>query len=78
MAPLANVGLSKYSFLGEKIASQIFTHGSYLNQFQGLKKFKEKYADGWEAKFLAYRKKTSLPITMIQISLLISKKRPNS
>jgi phosphatidylglycerol lysyltransferase len=78
MAPLANVGLSKYSFLGEKIASQIFTHGGYLNQFQGLKKFKEKYADGWEAKFLAYRKKTSLPITMIQISLLISKKRPNS
>lgn len=77
MAPLANVGLSKYSFIGEKIASQIYTHGNFVYQFKGLKKFKEKYANNWEPKYLAYRKKTSLPITMVQIALLIAKKRPS-
>lgn len=78
MAPLANVGLSKYSFLGEKLASQIYLHGSFIYHFKGLKNFKEKYADSWEPKYMAYRKKTSLPLTMIQVALLIAKKRPNT
>jgi phosphatidylglycerol lysyltransferase len=78
MAPLANVGMSKYSFLGEKLASQIYVHGNFIYHFKGLKKFKEKYADSWEPKYLAYRKKTSLPLTMIQIALLIAKKRPKT
>ncbi|MGE8206432.1 bifunctional lysylphosphatidylglycerol flippase/synthetase MprF [Heyndrickxia sp. NPDC080065] len=77
MAPLANVGLSKYSFIGEKVAFQIYTHGNFVYHFKGLRKFKEKYANKWEPKYLAYRKKTSLPITMIQIALLISRKRPS-
>ncbi|MFJ7725268.1 bifunctional lysylphosphatidylglycerol flippase/synthetase MprF [Neobacillus sp. NPDC097160] len=77
MAPLSNVGLSKFSFLSEKVASQIFLHGQFLYSFQGLRKFKDKYADMWLPKYLAYRKKTSLPITMGQITLLIGKKRKN-
>jgi len=77
MAPLSNVGQSKFSFLSEKVASQIFLHGQFLYSFQGLRKFKDKYADMWLPKYLAYRKKTSLPITMGQITLLIGKKRKN-
>ena len=57
MAPLYNVGLSKYSFLSEKIASQIFLHGQFFYPFQGLRKFKDKYADSCGSKYLAYRKK---------------------
>ncbi|MGG3470060.1 bifunctional lysylphosphatidylglycerol flippase/synthetase MprF [Neobacillus pocheonensis] len=75
MAPLANVGLSKFAFLSEKIAAQIFLHGHFIYHFQGLRKFKEKYTSVWEPKYLAYRRKTSLPFTMAQITLLISKKR---
>ncbi|MCM2532015.1 bifunctional lysylphosphatidylglycerol flippase/synthetase MprF [Neobacillus pocheonensis] len=75
MSPLANVGLSRFSFLSEKIAAQIFFHGHFLYHFQGLWKFNEKYADTWEPKYLAYRKKSSLPFTMAQITLLISRKR---
>ncbi|OCA91741.1 bifunctional lysylphosphatidylglycerol flippase/synthetase MprF [Pseudobacillus wudalianchiensis] len=75
MAPLSNVGTSRFSFLSEKIAAQIFLHGQIFYQFQGLKRFKEKYTDLWEAKYLAYRKKSSLPFTMAQITFLISKKR---
>lgn len=77
MAPLANVGLSKYSFLSEKIAAQIYLHGNQLYQFKGLRKFKEKYTNKWESKYLGYRRKSkfSLPLTMTQITLLISKRR---
>ncbi len=76
MAPLANVGLSKFAFLSEKIAAQIFLHGHFIYQFRGLRKFKERYTDIWEPKYLAYRKKSSLPIIMAQITLLISRGRP--
>jgi phosphatidylglycerol lysyltransferase len=75
MAPLANIGLSRFSFLSEKIAAQIFLHGHFIYHFQGLRKFKEKYTNLWEPKYLAYRRKSSLPFTMAQITLLISKKR---
>ena len=75
MSPLSNVGQSKYSFLSEKIAAQIFLHGQYFYHFKGLKNFKVKYADFWESKYVAFRKKSSLPFTMAQITLLIGKKR---
>lgn len=76
MAPLANVGLSRFSFLTEKIASQIYLHGQFFYHFKGLRRFKKKYANIWEPKYMAFRKKSSLPITMMQVALLIGKKRP--
>jgi len=75
MSPLANVGQSKYSFTSEKIAAQIYEYGQFLYHFQGLRSFKEKYVNKWRPKFLAYHKKTSLPITMLQITTLISKSK---
>ncbi|WP_026695769.1 bifunctional lysylphosphatidylglycerol flippase/synthetase MprF [Peribacillus kribbensis] len=72
MAPLFNVGLSKYSFASEKIAALIYQYGHFLYHFQGLKSFKEKYASSWEPKYLAFRRKSSLPAAMVQLSLLIS------
>ncbi|MCD7033997.1 bifunctional lysylphosphatidylglycerol flippase/synthetase MprF [Metabacillus sp. GX 13764] len=78
MAPLSNVGRTKYAFLGERIASKIFVHGQFFYQFSGIRKYKEKYADEWEPKYLAIRGKSSLPVTMLQLSLMIGKKRKNS
>ncbi|RST77595.1 bifunctional lysylphosphatidylglycerol flippase/synthetase MprF [Siminovitchia acidinfaciens] len=78
MAPLSNVGLSKYSFLGEKIGSQIYLHGQFFYHFKGLRQFKEKYVDEWDSKYMAYRKKSSLPITMLQVTNLIGRKRQRS
>lgn len=72
VSPLANVGFSKYSFLSERVASQIYYHGSIFYSFSGLKNFKAKYAHRWEPKFLAYKNKLSLPITSLQSNLLVS------
>jgi phosphatidylglycerol lysyltransferase len=75
MAPLSRVGQSRFSFLSERIAAQIFLNGHFIYHYQGLRKFKDKFTDIWEPKYLAYRRSSSLPFTMLQITLLISKKR---
>jgi phosphatidylglycerol lysyltransferase len=76
MIPLANSSLSRFSFLSEKIAAQIFlNHHFTYNNTTRLNMFTQNHQKYWEPKFLAYRRKSSLPFTMMQISLLISKKR---
>ncbi|MGP7815856.1 bifunctional lysylphosphatidylglycerol flippase/synthetase MprF [Niallia sp. 01092] len=75
MAPLSNLGVSRFSFLSEKIADQIFHHGHAFYHFRGLRNFKNKYCNIWEPKYLAYRKKSSLPFTSAQVTMLVAKKR---
>ncbi|MFD1929115.1 bifunctional lysylphosphatidylglycerol flippase/synthetase MprF [Sporosarcina siberiensis] len=75
LSSLSNVGQSKYSFISEKIAGQIFSHGQYSYDLKGLKDFQIKHADFWESKYVAYRKKSSLTFTMMQITLLIGNKK---
>lgn len=75
MTPLTNAGLSRFSFLSERIAAQIFLHSHFIYNNVRLDRLSENQTRIWEPKFLAYRRKSSLPFTMMQISLLISKKR---
>jgi phosphatidylglycerol lysyltransferase len=75
MTPLTNVGLSRFSFLSERIAAQIFLHSHFIYKNMRLNRLSENQTSIGEPKFLAYRRKSSLPFTMMQISLLISKKR---
>lgn len=72
VSPLSNVGFSKYSFLSERLASQIYYHGNVFYSFEGLKKFKAKYAHNWEPRLLAYKNRFSLPITTLQTNLIVS------
>ncbi|MHC3377990.1 bifunctional lysylphosphatidylglycerol flippase/synthetase MprF [Ligilactobacillus equi] len=74
MAPLANVGQNKFSFLGEQIAHFIYEYGHKLYGFQGLRNYKNKFATSWHAKYIAYQKKSILPSTMLQLVLLINQR----
>lgn len=75
VAPLSNVGTSKYSFLSERLAYQLYYYGQRFYSFEGLKKFKGKYANSWEPKFLAYKSKLRLPLTSLQANLTVSTSR---
>ena len=75
LAPLADVGISKHAFLREQVAYQIFVYGNKFYSFRGLKKFKDKYATKWEDRYLAYKKGSSVIITIIQLMKILSKKR---
>ncbi len=75
MAPLANVGLSKYAFWNEKLALQFYENGQALYSFKGLRRFKEKFSHNWEYKYIAYRRNTSILITVIQATIVCSRNR---
>ncbi|MFC7687337.1 phosphatidylglycerol lysyltransferase domain-containing protein [Ureibacillus sp. GCM10028918] len=73
MAPLANVGNCKHSFISEKLIHYVYRYGNKKYNFKGLKEFKGKFATSWEPKYLAY-KKTLLPVIFLQLVLLINRK----
>ncbi|AZB44001.1 bifunctional lysylphosphatidylglycerol flippase/synthetase MprF [Bacillus sp. FJAT-42376] len=75
MAPLSNVGQNKYAFWSERAAARIYKHGQYFYQFEGIRKYKEKFASRWEPKYLAFSGRSTLPVTMLQLSRLIQTKK---
>lgn len=74
MAPLSNVGLSKFSFIEERVAHYIYEYGYRVYGFQGLRAFKNKYANLWDSKYTTYRKRSSIAITMLQLVMVVNKK----
>ncbi|MGL5820052.1 MAG: bifunctional lysylphosphatidylglycerol flippase/synthetase MprF [Sarcina sp.] len=70
MAPLANVGTSRYAFFSEKISLLVYEYGQAFYSFKGLRKFKNKYTNNWEPRYIGYRRKTSIIFVMIQAALL--------
>lgn len=75
MAPLSKVGITRYSFLSERIAGVIYRYGTKFYGFQGLRKYKEKYVTNWIPKYVAFRKKSSILFTMLQLVIVVGKKR---
>lgn len=71
MTYLKHVGVSKYAGISEKIAAQILVDAQEPAVHLELQQLKERYADEWNPKYLAYRKRVFLPITMVQIMMLI-------
>ncbi|MFB9768299.1 bifunctional lysylphosphatidylglycerol flippase/synthetase MprF [Lactiplantibacillus modestisalitolerans] len=72
MAPLSGVGVSRYSFFEEKIAHLIYEYGYQLYGFQGLRSYKEKYVTEWAPKYIAYRKRSSLIFTVLQLLQVVN------
>ncbi|GEO50053.1 bifunctional lysylphosphatidylglycerol flippase/synthetase MprF [Lactiplantibacillus pentosus] len=72
MAPLSGVGVSRYSFIQEKIAHLIYEYGYQLYGFQGLRSYKEKYVTDWAPKYIAYRKRNSLIFTILQLLQVVN------
>lgn len=72
MAPLSNVGESQFSFLGEKMAHFIYEYGYHLYSFQGLRRYKNKYADVWESRYTAFRKWSSVIDSMLALVRVIN------
>ncbi|MGH2257622.1 phosphatidylglycerol lysyltransferase domain-containing protein, partial [Enterococcus faecalis] len=78
MAPLANVGESKSSFLKERFVN-IFSKYSYqIYAFQDTRKRKEQYVNSWQPRYFAYPKRTSVLFAFVHLSLLITKGRHQS
>ena len=73
LAPLSKVGQSKYSRFLERMGGYMYTYCEKVHSFQGLKRFKEKYCEEWDGLYMAYRKQSSVVITILQGMLLFIK-----
>lgn len=72
MAPLSNVGRSSYSFIEERAAHLIYEYGYRIYGFQGLRAYKEKYVTDWYPKYTAYRRRSSVMVTMAEVASVVN------
>jgi phosphatidylglycerol lysyltransferase len=72
VAPLAEVGAKRRARPSERIAHQLFVHGEAWYNYQGLRRFKERFHPAWEPRYLAYRKPWDLPFALAALAQLIS------
>ncbi|MHB1283266.1 MAG: phosphatidylglycerol lysyltransferase domain-containing protein, partial [Metallibacterium scheffleri] len=47
MAPLSNVGTTPYARLNERLAALAFRHGNRFYNYQGVRRYKEKFRPEW-------------------------------
>ncbi|MGY3765916.1 bifunctional lysylphosphatidylglycerol flippase/synthetase MprF [Vagococcus vulneris] len=69
MAPFSNVGITKYSFVEERIAFLIYKYGNRFYSFKGLRAYKDKYASFWKPRYTAYSKHNYLAFVMLSLLL---------
>lgn len=74
MAPLSNVGEYQFSFIEEKVAHFIYEYGYHLYGFQGLRRYKDKYASIWSPRYIGYRKKNSLVANMLIVVSVVNQR----
>lgn len=73
MAPLAAVGEVKWARPIERLAHRFFlSYGEAWYNYQGLRRFKEKFDPIWEPRYLAYPRPWDWPLAVTSATLLIS------
>jgi phosphatidylglycerol lysyltransferase len=72
MAPLAAVGTTRRARPMERLAHQFFLHGEAWYNYQGLRRFKERFHPAWEPCYLAYRRPWDWPFAVAATTQLIS------
>lgn len=72
MAPLASVGDTRRARPVERLAHQFFLHGEAWYNYQGLRKFKERFHPSWEPRYMAYRRPWDWPFAVAAATRLVS------
>ena len=75
IAPLANVGETKYSFFEERLINILYNYGYHIYEFQDKRKTKEQYVTKWNSRYCAYPKQSNAMFTFVQLLLLINRGR---
>lgn len=67
MAPLTNVGVYDQSFIRERIANMVYQYGSSIYSFDGLRRYKSKFASDWHPYYIAYSNRSNIIFVMIAL-----------
>ena len=58
MAPLSRVGDNPYARVNERLAALAFRYGNRFYNYQGVRKYKDKFKPEWVGAYLAYPRGT--------------------
>ena len=73
MAPLSGLNNSLLAPLWSRFGEMIFHHGENFYNFQGLRRFKEKFDPVWESRYLASPGGLALPRILAEVTTLIQR-----
>lgn len=72
MAPLASVGELRWARPFERLAHFVFRHGEHWYNYQGLRRYKEKFDPRWEPRYMAYPRPWDWPLASTTTAALIA------
>lgn len=72
MAPLAGLDERRQAPLWNRLAGVLYRHGEHFYNFQGLRRYKEKFDPVWEPRFLASPGGLALPQVLANLSTRIA------
>jgi phosphatidylglycerol lysyltransferase len=72
MAPLSRVGDNQYARFNERLASLAFRYGGSLYNYQGVRRYKDKFKPEWTGSYLAYPRGLWVPGLLIDVAALVS------
>lgn len=72
MAPLSAVGDNPYARINERLAALAFQYGGRFYNYQGLRRYKEKFGPQWTGSYLAYPRGLWVPGLLIDIAALVA------
>jgi len=72
MAPFSGLESHALAPAWTRLGSLLYTHGGHFYNFQGLRRFKDKFDPVWESKYLASPGGTVPPRVLANIATLVS------
>jgi phosphatidylglycerol lysyltransferase len=72
MAPLSRVGDNQYARVNERLAALAFQYGNRFYNYQGVRKYKDKFKPEWVGAYLAYPRGLWVPGLLVDIAALVS------
>jgi phosphatidylglycerol lysyltransferase len=72
MAPLAGLEDRPLAPIMSRVGNLLFERGEEIYNFQGVRRYKDKYDPLWQPRYLAAAHKWSIPILMADVGLLSS------
>jgi phosphatidylglycerol lysyltransferase len=72
MAPLSGLEAHPLAPAWHRVGNFVFRHGEHFYNFEGLRRYKAKFAPTWEARYLVARGGIALPRVLMDVSVLIA------
>jgi phosphatidylglycerol lysyltransferase len=72
MAPLSGLESHPLAPAWHRVGNFIFRHGEHFYNFDGLRRYKTKFAPLWEPRYLVARGGIALPRVLVDVSVLIA------